>query len=358
MRKIVVLLIIVVIFPLFTVDSKADEQVDEYISEFDNILPDELKDVGTDADMLMDMASIKGLISSFFSVAKENGEGIKAFFFTVVAVSLLSSLVSLPSSELSSVADGTVGMISSFLIYRVISPMFASISSSLEELNTFFSSLIPISAGLIALGGGTASAGVQAGGMYTALSVLGSISEGAFSAFLTLGLAFALISSFSDDGMTAVCKGVKGAFSWFLGIFCGILAAAVSLQTTLASATDSASIRAAKYLASSIPMVGSTVSGALSTLASGIVYAKGIVGVGSIIAILSLIISPLVMLLCYRGVMSVGLILTDFLGSKTASRIFSSYRFALNMLIAVYASAGVIYVLEIILFLKIGVMIL
>ena len=107
-----------------------------------------------------------------------------------------------------------------------------------------------------------------------------------------------------------------------------------------------------------IPVVGSTVSGALSTLAAGISYSKGVIGAGAIFVIISIVLAPLVSLLAYRFALSLASMLAEMLGACAASRIFTAFRFSLDSLTAVYALSSIIYILEIILFAKAGVALL
>ena len=123
----------------------------------------------------------------------------------------------------------------------------------------------------------------------------------------------------------------------------------------IASSADSAAMRAAKYTAGLIPVVGGTVSGALSTLAAGLSYAKGIIGIGAIAVILGMALSPLILLLLYRLALSISLTLSELLGAAVMAKALSAFRFSLDSLIAVYALSAVIYIFEILLFVKIGV---
>ena len=114
-------------------------------------------------------------------------------------------------------------------------------------------------------------------------------------------------------------------------------------------------MRAVRYAASGlIPVVGSTVSGAISTLAAGLGYARSIVGGGAILVILYMALSPLILLLIYRLTLTLGGIFAYFSGSAMASRIFSSYRYALDMTVTVYSLSALIYLFEIIIFTVIG----
>jgi hypothetical protein len=64
------------------------------------------------------------------------------------------------------------------------------------------------------------------------------------------------------------------------------------------------------------------------------------------------------LLLLYRLALSLSIILADFTGAKSVGGVFSSFRFSLDMLIAVYAISALVFVFEILLFIKMGVAIL
>ena len=359
MRKIVILLTIVVILSVFSIKVGAEGEVDEYLSEFEDILPDDFSNIADDPSELIDRVGIEGLLAEIISILSEKRGEVVAFFLMLVDSIALSSLVSLIPTKTSVGAEVVTSLVSSVLIFSVIGNIFRSITDSLSKICNFFGSLIPITVGITAMGGGNSAATVQASGMYTTLSLVGTLGERIFGPLLAIGLALSLLSSFGNEGVLAVGRGLKGLFMWIIGILGAILTAAISLQTLIASAVDSASIRAARYAASGmIPVVGSTVSSALSTLASGLSYAKGIVGGGAIVVLILMALSPLLLLLLYRLAITLSMILADFTGAKSIGGVFSSFRFSLDMLIAVYAVSALIFIFEILLFVKMGVAIL
>lgn len=354
MKKLLILLSIVVIIPIFTLKCSANDAADRYISDFGSALPDGFSDL-SDVDMLIDRAEIGSLISEIMAIISDERGGILSFFLTLIGALLLMNVASLCHDRLSSTVESVVGMITSVLIFSSVSGLLGKVNSTIEEISGFFASLIPIFVGVTAMGGGTSSAGVQATGMYTALSAVGGLGGGIFISLSSFGLAMSLLSCFGSEGVGAVCKGLRGLFGWVTGIFTALLTAAFSLQTLVASSADSAAMRAVKYAASGmIPVVGSTVSGAISTLATGLSYARGIIGGGSIVVILYMALSPMVLLLAYRLCLSVAIILADFCGGS-ASRIFNAYRFSVDMTITVYALSTLIYLFEIVIITMVGV---
>ena len=355
MRKWVVLLSIVVIMPLFCLKASAEGEIDEYISEFSDILPDGFSGIAEDPDGLIDKVGIEGLVREIAIALSDNRGEIMSFFLILIGSISLTSLASqLPHSD-SVGAKACTSLISSTLIFNTVGGLFRSVTDSLVSLCDFFGSLIPITVGITALGGAKSTATVQASGMYTTLSLVSSLGERIFLPLLALGLAVSLLSAFKNDCILAVGRGIKGVFMWIIGIVGAILTAAVSLQTLVASAVDTASIRAARYAASGlIPVVGSTVSSALSTLASGLSYAKGIVGGGAVAVLVSICLSPLILLLAYRLALSLGIIIADLTGGDSIGVVFSAFRLSLDMLIAVYALSALIFIFEILLFVKMG----
>lgn len=355
MKKLFILLTIIVILPIFSVVCSAEGEVEDIISDFESILPREMGGL-SDPEKLMQGADAKSLLSYLTSSLEEDSAELSSLFLTLVGAVALLSASSHCQEKLSEGVESVVGMICSLMIFRYIYPLIGMVSEGIAELSRFFGALIPIAVGITSLGGGGATASAQAVGMYTALSAVGGVGVRIFLFLAAFGLAMSLISSLGKGEILSVCRGLKGIFGWVSGIFTALITAAFSLQTLVASSVDSASMRAIRYAASGlIPVVGSTVSGAISTLASGMSYAKGIVGGGAITAMLYIAISPLVLLLLYRFAITVGILLSDFAGSATASRIFTSYRLALDMTVTVYSLSALIYLFEIIIFIIIGV---
>lgn len=357
MRKICFMLIIVVILPLFSIISSAEGEVDEFVSEFEDILPEELRGI-TEGENLADAVGLRGLLSQIGTALSGQRGEIASFLCLLIGCVVFYSLPDALGVSMSEDISAAVGVICSVMIFYPLSRLYAAVTSSIEEISVFFTNLIPITAGVTAMGGGAAAATAQSGVMYMTVGIVTNVGIKIFGSVIALSFAVSLLSAFGNEEITAISKGIRGVFFWLMGISTALITGSFSLQSIVASAQDSVTVRAAKYMASGIiPVVGSTVSGALSTLASGLSYAKGVIGAGGIIAILSAAISPLALLLCYRLALSVAMTVSDFVG-RSAGRILSAYRFALDMLIALYALTSVVYVFEIILFVKIGVALL
>lgn len=356
MKKYILLLSIVVIFVLFTLPTSAEESAEDYISEFENILPEDMSGITRDEGLIIEKFSLKGILTEILSSITGEGGQVIPFFLTLIGSLAIFSLASNCHESFVKQTEAAVGVILSLSIFPTLSSALSSVTASLSELSAFFTALTPITVGMTALGGGVTTAGVQAGGMYTVLTVIGGVGSRLFLSLAAFGLAIAMLSALGNSSAVSVGKGVKSLFNWAVGIFTTLITTVFSLQTLVASAADSAAMRTAKYMASGlIPVVGSAVSGALATLASGLTYAKAIVGGGAIAVVLSLVISPLVMLLLYRFALTLALTVAGLVGAELPSAVFTSYRFALDMTVSVYVLSVIVYLFQLILFLRIGV---
>lgn len=328
-----------------------------YVNEFENAIPEGSYLEGED---LISGVGIDRLFSEIFSAVSGNSSLVISFFLLLLGLGLLISLADLSgellSPKLHSAVRAGVSVIASLLIFERMETLVFSVGENLESLSGFFSALIPIITGISLSSGAVATAGIQAANMNLTLALLGKLSSDFLMPLVFMIFALALTSSLGEGGAAKLAKGSKSVFMWGLGIISSILIASVSMQSFLASSKDGAALRAAKYaISGSIPIVGSTVSGALSTLTGALAEARAFVGVGSIAVIFVMAASPIIIMLAYRLALSVSMWLFDFVGSSGANSVFSAFRSALDALISLYSLSAVVYILEIAIFLRGGV---
>jgi len=194
----------------------------------------------------------------------------------------------------------------------------------------------------------------QAIGMGLTLSVYSFITSEVMTA-LVLAVFISSAASGIDPIFGRISRGIKSLLITLLGILSVLIGATFSLQSAISAAADSAILRGARYaISSSVPIVGGAVSGALGVAIGGVSYARGIVGAGAIAVILSLVISPLILLFAYRLCLKAGGALAGICASSGCEGIFSSFVGSLDTLIAVYSLSAVVYIAELASFLKGG----
>lgn len=359
---VVLLLLCVFGFSSSAVDLKNDNnslqnamegEAKDILDEFLSILPSDIREGAAEGD-LNNSIGISVLFSEIVSAVTENGSKIGSFFLLSLGVLFLLAVLSMVNKQ-SAGASRIGSLAASLLLYGELMPLISEMGGAIEALNTFFGGAAGVLTSLLLASGEVNRAAVQTAGMNLTLSLFSCFG----SEFLgTLAAAFfsvGIVSGVGGRGYRALAKGIRSAFFWGAGVLSTLLVGLIALQGFIASSSDSVALRAAKYAASGmIPIVGGTVSGALSTLFSGLSYAKGIIGGASVACIIAIALSPLVLLLCYRFVISAVLLIIDFLPDGAGGECFSGLASSLDALIAVYSLTGVIYILEILMFVRGG----
>jgi stage III sporulation protein AE len=351
---------ILLIFTLFSVTASAEGLGEsDYFDRFVESIPEGSVDIESEEDVLSDVG-IDALFSRLGEALSSNFGDALSLFALLLGISALMAVCDALGGQgagtLSGSASAATSVVFAVIIFMRIYPAVLTVRESLEELSLFFEGLIPVLTGILTAGGHVNTAATHAFNMNITFAL---VSELATSLLLPLAFslfALSLLSGFDGGGVSVLSKNIKGIFMWLLGIAGAIIIGAVSMQSVIAGAQDSAYLRAAKYAASGmIPVVGSTVSSALATLAGGLSYVKSTVGVSAVLVIITLSLAPLIQLLLFRLAFSLSVSLLEFCGSVGGVRVFSAFRSALDALISVYAVSAVVYIAEIVVFMKCGV---
>lgn len=337
--------------------SAAESDENKFWEEYLEAVPE--GSVGADTEDVISGVGIDSLLSELIHAVGVGAGSAASFLVMLLGVAVLIALsdtLGQDSGTLSSHASVGITVIAAVLIFGRLGEVIFSVSESLRELSVFFSAIIPVLSGILLAGGNVNSSAYQAFNMNVTLSAVSYISNTLLIPLVFAMFALALMASLEGGRISSVSKSLKGAFMWVMGIGTTVVIGAVTMQSIIAGAKDSAYLRAAKYAASGmIPVVGNVVSSALSTMAGGMIYVKSAVGVSAVMVIVGLALAPLITLLLYRFSLSLSISFLDFMGSSGGVRSFSAFRSALDCLISVYALSCVIYISEIVVFIKSGV---
>jgi stage III sporulation protein AE len=301
---------------------------------------------------------IDSLLSEIFGALGGSLGGALSFLSMLLGISALISVSEIILDGLSKSSNVGLGVsfISALLIFSRLYPICGSIGESLDELGNFFSTVIPVLSGISLAGGSVNTAAVEALNMNITLSLVSRFSNEFLLPMVFSLFALSLVSGLEDGPFSSVSKMIKGIFMWGLGIASAVVLGAVSLQQIIASAQDTAYMKAAKYAAGGmIPVIGGTVSSALGTLSGGLSYLKSTVGGASVFVLITLSLSPLITLLLYRAALSISASFLEFMNNKGGVRIFSAFKGAVDALISVYTISTIIYISEIVIFMKGGI---
>jgi stage III sporulation protein AE len=285
---------------------------------------------------------------------KGNSGELARLLLTLLGIALISSLASLWEGELGAFSSRAVGAVSSVMLFDSLSFLLKGASESLREINSFFGAVIPITVAVNSIGVSPTTSSTQAIGMGLTLGMYSFITSEVMTA-LVLAVFISSAASGIDPIFGRISRGIKNLLITSLGIISVFVGATFSLQSAISAAADSAIVRGTRYaISSSVPIVGNAVSGALGVAIGGVSYARGIVGGGAIAVILSLMLSPLILLFAYRVCLKAGAALAGICAPSGCEGMLTSFIGSLDTLIAVYSLSVVVYIAELVSFLKGG----
>ena len=334
-------------------DTKVRNEIDGVIDEFKAELPGGYEEYADPQEALTSLG-VKHILEGAADVISQNGSEIIGFLLCLIGVSLLASLTSLMRSEIGTFSSRAVGVISAALLFDRLLFLVRGSVEALDEIGSFFSLIVPVCLGVNSLGASPTTATAQALGMGVTLSIYSYVSSHLVLPLMSVVFVTSAVSSV-DAVFGKISKGIRSTFIWVMGIFTAIVGATFSLQSVISSGADNAAVRSARYaISGTIPIVGGAVSGALGVLLGGIGYARTVVGGGAIAVIVAMLTAPLVTLLLYRIALKLGAFLSSVICQDGASDIISSFAGAIDVLIAAYTLTSLVYIVELVAFLKGG----
>ena len=312
---------------------------------FASILPDGYSGLA-DASSLSSLGP-DALLGMILGTLSERRGEVVSFFLLLFGFGILLSLCETLLGSMRGVASGGVSAAVSFGIFAAVYPLALDVSEALLGMGEFFSALVPILSSFLALGGSAGTAASASVGLGVSAWLTGLVSEKLLLPIITAIFASAAVSSSLGGASLRISGVLRRSFSRAIGVVGAITAALFALQTYVTVAADSVSMRAAKYAAGGmIPVVGGTVSGAVSTLAGGLSSLGSIIGASSVAVILIVALSPLVLLLLYRLAFSLCALFCEASGGTPGC--ISAFASAFDALISVYVMTTIIYIFEII----------
>ena len=286
MKKIIatVIIVLAVMFTPQGVYADSEEQNNEYydrlISEINEGLSfegdEDVKTVLEDNNITLEDPSSAANINAF-DVIKHLFENFTAALRSplimlgkITAATMLCVLVRSMSAE------GTVDKVFTLIcvlttvlvISDTVTDSLYSVKTSMEQMNSFMMSYIPIFSSVVTAGGSAAAGAGYYGVMLIICESAGILADAILVPFLSAVLAVTLVSAINPSlDLGSLAESVKKLVIWVLGIVMTLFTGLLSIQSFAGAAADNLSARAVKFAASSfIPVIGGSVSEAYSAV--------------------------------------------------------------------------------------------
>ncbi len=233
----------------------------------------------------------------------------------------------------------------------IVSPIIDCITTTaaaIRDYSNFVLAFIPIFSSIVTVGGQAVTATTHTAFLFMACQVVSQVVAGIFVPLMGVYLAFCVVGNLAPGvDVSAVAGAIKSAVSWALGLLLTLFVGLLSLQTMVASGSDTVASKAAKFLIGSfVPVVGGALSDAFVATQGYLRLLKATVGVfGILIALMTFLPVFLQTVLWYFTVNLAGAV-SEMLGVKPVASILKSSSATLGILIAVILCFALLIVIS------------
>ena len=297
-----------------------------------------------------------GYINELLSTLFKNVISLIPAFATVVAIALLSAIVSSAEGNILGKSTSKIVHLACYaLIVLIISSMLTGVISdciaSINRIRKQIEIITPILVTLTVLTGGTSSAAIyQPSAIFLSGGAVEVISGFIFPttvAVIVLNLLSKLNTQMSFSGVTAL---LKSLMKWVIGITVTIFSIFITFQSSASSLFDGILFKATKYAVSnSVPIVGNFLSNGFDTIMSAGLLIKSSVGLCGLIMLLFEIIGPVILLASFSLILKFVGAIVQPLGEKTLFALLSDLSKDIEYFIAGLLTVAFMYSLIIML---------
>ena len=374
MKKLILAIITAVLTVLLFPFSVSAEEIslgelaEEYgINEVSEALPYDaesfLRDKGISPDDPDSITKLtpKTVISYMWEKLKYSAAAPVRLFGIVLSVIILGAA--------SGAAADSMGNKGSNGLFRTVTVMIAIIltvptmesciknaAATLKSGSEFMLCYVPVFAGISAAAGNAASSLSYNAIVLLIAEVSVNIASDMLMPVISVCMAMNIIDAvnptFSLSSVTGLMKKITSLFLGFgMTVFTGLL----SIQSIVGASADTLGVKAAKFVVSNfVPVVGSAVADAYSTMRSGLGLLRGAAGAFGIIALCVTLLPPVLETLCLYLAMTAGEAAAQMFGVKELGTFFKGAASVLSLTAAVLACFGVMFVISTVILMAAG----
>lgn len=271
-------------------------ELDELYKSVDDDTLDMLDGVSIlDADFSEGVRQIFNAVGSKLGNILKNATGSAA---VIMAIAILCSLVGSVYDESGEAVPSYVSLTGVLAITAVTLGSTSSFLSqgmeTLEKVESFSKTLLPILSTLATTTGAYTSASVKYMAMLLFVDVLITVAKNVFMPLIYAYIAVSVANAaFGGGSLQGVANVLKWMANMILTAIMLTFVAYISISGIVSSTADAATTRVAKtVISTAIPVVGSIISDVASSIVSGAGLVKSAVGVFGLLIVLALTIVP------------------------------------------------------------------
>ena len=370
MKKFVFFILIIFIFtPKIYASDTEDEilsSVRDELSEFNASLPEYVKDIlpkelfngdfsSLSSGEINHMTFIDSAVNSLLAGLPSALNSVSLILITVIISSVFHTMSSrLESAALKDSYALCSSLCISLSVFSLVGGLCKSTLSYMRTLCTAMNGFAPIMAVMHIMSGRLTTAALGNGSMMMFIALVENILISLLVPIVNICLAISMVRAISgDNDIGGIGRLIKNTFVTLTVFTMMIFSFVFSFQNTLTQSADSLSMKTAKFaLGSFIPIVGGSVSEALSTVTASVQLIKSSVGIIGLISVLLLTIPIIVSVYVHKLLLDITASLAGIIGCEREKGIIADASGICGFMLALSSVTAVFFIFSVTIFIK------
>lgn len=250
-------------------------------------------------------------------------------------------------SSMTAATYTSVLSVCALLVPTALSSVTASVSA-LKGVSTFMLSFIPVFATATAVSGAVGTSVVMSSVLLVVTQGLSYISSFVITPLMGGYLAVSISACVSPlISQSGIAESIKKVALWILSLASTVFLGVLGIQTTVSASADSLSMRTAKFiLGSTVPVAGTAIAEAFSTVTASINLLRSSVGIYGVVALVA-IFAPLILeLLLWRLSLLINITVSDIFSLSKISALLRAIDMMLSLLIGIILCVTVVFIIS------------
>ncbi len=284
----------------------------------------------------------------FFYTFKESA----SILLTFIALSICLSMINLLNSsfmnkEISNVAFFGIYLVLIMVIIKCFFDIVSTAYTLIKAITGFMNVLLPVIIILMNLSGNVFSGNVISVSLVFIINFFASAMTYFIIPALSLGFILSIVDNILIDiNISYLVSFIKQMVLFLMGIFSCLFLGILGLQGSLFSSLDSLSLKTAKFAVSNlVPVLGSLISDSTDTVIGFIKVIKNSVGIVGILIFTSILIIPLIHMLCLIVTFKISAFLSQPITDARISKAINDTSGFLSIIFACFLVVSILFIM-------------
>lgn len=339
MNKILYFAVSFVLLFSICINTYSLENTDEIWNNLNTETKEYLEELGIDEisfDELFELSPTR-VIKFIFNIAINKTHSLKDSFIIIFIILILSSIAASftkKSDKYEKIIDYICNLIIMSFIMVPIGRLMTDAATVIKNTTVFINIYLPVMTGIIVASKSPALAITYNSFTIFFSNIIAIISDKFFTPLISIIFSLNIISSFTaGDFQNRISKTIRRLITIFLSLFSTVFTGLLTTQSILASSSDSLVLKGIKFVSGTfIPIVGSGVGDALSSVFSSFLIMKNTLGIFIIIVIIIINLPVMIELLIWYFFFGLCSIISSLLGLNNITDILDSLSSTFSLL--------------------------